>query len=60
MCELLVGLPDVNVLSVVDAAGEPLRMHVETRDPRPASAADLAQASLELPELLVPGGFVDG
>jgi hypothetical protein len=35
MCELLVGLPDVNVLAVVDVAGEPLRVHVETREPRP-------------------------
>ena len=35
MCELLVGLPDVNVLDVVDVAGEPLRVHVETREPRP-------------------------
>ncbi len=26
MCELLVGLPDVNVLAVVDVAGEPLRV----------------------------------
>jgi hypothetical protein len=31
MCELLVGLPEVNVLAVVDVAGEPLRVHVETR-----------------------------
>jgi transposase len=36
MCELLVGLPEVNVLGVVDVAGEPLRVHVETREPRPA------------------------
>jgi len=36
MCELLVGLPDVNVLAVVDVAGEPLRVQVETREPRPA------------------------
>jgi hypothetical protein len=35
MCELLVGLPDVNVLAVADIAGEPLRVHVETREPRP-------------------------
>jgi hypothetical protein len=27
---------DVNVLGVVDIAGEPLRVHVETREPRPA------------------------
>jgi transposase len=36
MCELLVGLPDVNVLAVADVAGEPLRVHVETREPRPS------------------------
>ena len=35
MCELLVGLPDVKVLAVVDVAGEPLRVHIETREPRP-------------------------
>lgn len=36
MCELLVGLPDVNVLAVEDTAQEePLRVHVETRGPRP-------------------------
>jgi transposase len=31
MCELLVGLPEMNVLGVVDAVGEMLRVHVETR-----------------------------
>ena len=31
MCELLVGLPEVNVLAVVDEAEEMLRVHVETR-----------------------------
>ncbi|MEX2134928.1 MAG: hypothetical protein WEB67_12355, partial [Acidimicrobiia bacterium] len=36
VCELLVGLPDVNVLGVDDlAVGLPLRVHVETRSPRP-------------------------
>lgn len=35
MCELLVGLPDVNVLGVDDVAGEPLRVHIETRGSRP-------------------------
>ena len=35
MCELLVGLPDVNLLGVVDAVGEPLRVHIETRRQRP-------------------------
>jgi len=31
MCELLVGLPDVNVLAVEDTT--PLRVHIEVRDP---------------------------
>jgi transposase len=31
MCELLVGLPDVNVLGVQDDPGEPLRIHIELR-----------------------------
>ena len=31
MCELLVGLPDVNVLGVEDVATGPLRIHVELR-----------------------------
>ncbi len=35
ICELLVGLPDVNVLGVIDAAGMPVRVVVETRGPRP-------------------------
>jgi hypothetical protein len=36
VCERLVGLPDVNVLAVDDQPGQPLRVHVETRRPRPA------------------------
>ena len=36
VCELLVGLPDVTVLGVVDVAGYPLEVHVETRGPRPS------------------------
>jgi transposase len=36
VCELLVGLPDVNVLGVIDAAGMPVRVVIETRGPRPA------------------------
>ncbi len=36
MCELLIGLPDVNVLAVADVAGEPLRVHVETCEQRPS------------------------
>jgi len=35
MCELLVGLPEVNVLGVTDVLGAPLRVHVETRSARP-------------------------
>jgi transposase len=36
VCELIVGLPDVNVLGVEDAgANRPLRLHVESRTPRP-------------------------
>jgi transposase len=38
MCELLVGLPDVNVLAVIDVATNPLRIVIETREPRPACA----------------------
>ena len=34
MCELLVGLPDVNVLGVIDAGHGRLRVHVETRGER--------------------------
>jgi transposase len=36
MCELLVGLPDVNVLGVVDQAARPLQVHVESRAARPS------------------------
>ena len=36
MCELLVGLPDVNVLAIEDRPGGPLGVHVETRGGRPA------------------------
>jgi transposase len=35
MCELLVGLPDVSVLGVLDSPGGPLRVVIETREPRP-------------------------
>jgi transposase len=35
ICELLVGLPDVNVLGVIDVAGMPVRVVIETRGPRP-------------------------
>lgn len=37
VCELIVGLPDVNVLGVEEVGGDrPLRLHVETRGRRPA------------------------
>jgi transposase len=36
VCELLVGLGDVTVLGATDTAGEPVRVHVETRLTRPA------------------------
>jgi transposase len=35
-CELLVGLPDVDVLGVIDVAGRPIEVHVETRGDRPS------------------------
>lgn len=36
VCELIVGLPDVNVLGVEDlGSGEPLRLHIESRSGRP-------------------------
>ncbi|MBU1865959.1 MAG: transposase family protein [Actinobacteria bacterium] len=35
MCELLVGLPEVNVLGVVEVPGEPLRVRVECRVAQP-------------------------
>ena len=34
ICELLVGLPDVNVLGVIDAVGMPLRVVIEIRGAR--------------------------
>ena len=39
VCELLVGLGDVEVLGVGDDAGEPLRVHIRRRAPRPGCAA---------------------
>ena len=35
VCELLVGLGDVEVLGVDDAAGGPLRVHIRCRQRRP-------------------------
>ena len=39
MCELLVGLPAVNVLGVEDQHGEPIRVHIESRRSRPTCRA---------------------
>lgn len=36
VCELLVGLGDVTVLGATDIAGEPIGIHVQTRQPRPS------------------------
>lgn len=44
MCELLVGLPDVNVLGVEDVAGEPIRVHVESRVDEPSCSVCGARA----------------
>ena len=38
VCELLVGLGDVEVLGVDDEAGRPLRVHVRCRTERPRCA----------------------
>ena len=35
MCELLVGLPEVNILGIEDVSGEPLVVEIETRIERP-------------------------
>jgi transposase len=53
MCELLVGLPDVNVLGVDDTEPEgPLRVHVETRPARPRCGNCDAEARVkERPEV---------
>ncbi len=61
VCELLVGLPDVNVLGVDDLVDEPLRVHVESRVERPgcvecASAAVVKERpAVELVDLPVFG-----
>jgi hypothetical protein len=39
MCERLVGLPDVTVLAVDDRPGQPIGVHVEQRNRRPACDA---------------------
>ena len=60
VCELLVGLGDVEVLGVNDEAGDPLRVHVRGRAPRPVcevcggplwSDGERAVALVDLPEL---------
>lgn len=54
MCELLVGLPEVNVLSVSDVAGSPLEISVETRTGRPAcSACDRAATVKDRPVVVL-------
>src|ERR1035438_1663033 len=39
MCELLVDLPDVVVTGIEKVPGQPIRVHVETRDGRPGCPA---------------------
>ena len=39
VCELLVGLGDVEVLGVEEVAGAPLRVHIRGRAPRPGCGA---------------------
>src|SRR5262245_13040287 len=39
MCELLVGLPDVNVLGVTDHPARPLRVNIESWRERPSCPA---------------------
>ena len=57
MCELLVGLPDVNVLAIEDRPGGPLGVHVETRGGRPVcggcggAVAAKDRAAVELVDL---------
>lgn len=43
ICELLVGLPDVNILGVEDEDGEPLRVHVERRLDGPVACRTCGQ-----------------
>ena len=47
MYELLVGLPDVNVLAVNDSAGQPLEISVETRSARPVCATCTGPATVK-------------
>jgi transposase len=47
VCELLVGLPDVNVLGVVDEPGGVLRVVIETRGPRPTCARCAGAAQIK-------------
>jgi hypothetical protein len=47
VCELLVGLPDVNVLGAIDDPGGALRVVIETREPRPACAGCAGAAQIK-------------
>ena len=47
MCELLIGLPDVNVLAVDELAGQPLEIKIETRTPRPCCEACCSSATVK-------------
>jgi transposase len=47
MCELLVGLPDVNVLAVDDQRGAAIAVHVESRPGRAWCRACGCQASVK-------------
>ena len=47
MCEVLVGLPDVNVLGVVDVAGSPVEVVIEQRVARPGCVACAAPARVK-------------
>ncbi len=53
MCELLVGLPEVNVLAVEDVAGQPLEVKIETRTARPCCEACGSSATVKDRPLVV-------
>jgi len=62
-CELIVGLPDVNVLGVEDHGADlPLRLHIESRTSRPlcSECGTLAEVKdrpqVEFADLAVSGG----
>ena len=64
MCELLVGLPDVNVLAVDDRPGEPIVVHLEARLDRVccrecgSRAVVKERPVVELVDLLCFGGLL--